>query len=68
MGYIGQNANATIDEIKAVLKHQFKKTKSYSQTVNELKDIKKWSNEPVWEVDQQLKKVIRDGGFQYDDR
>ena len=68
MGYIVQKANVTIDEIKATLKQQFKIPKSYSQTVNELKGIKQWLFESVWEADQRLKKVIRDGGFHYDDR
>ena len=33
----------------------------------DLKDFKQGPSESVWEVDQQLKKVIREGGFQYDD-
>ena len=68
MGYVGQHANATIDEIKVALKQQFKKPKSYSQVVNELKYIKQGPYEFVWEADQRLKKAIREGGFQYDDR
>ena len=68
MGYIGQHANETIDEIKMALKQQFKKPKSYAQIVNELKDIKQGAFESVWEADQRLNKEIREGGFQYDDR
>ena len=50
MGYIGQNTNATIDEFKAALKQQFKKPKSYSQIVNDLKDINQGPTEFVWEA------------------
>ena len=64
MGYIGQNANATIEEIKNALKQQFKKPKTYSQIMVDPKDFKQGPSESVWEVDQQLKKVIREGGFQ----
>ena len=56
MGYVGKNANETISEIKDALKQQFKKPKSYSQIVNELKDIKQGPSESVFEVDQCLKK------------
>lgn len=68
MGYIDQHANATSEEIKNVLKQQFKKPNSYSQIVNDSKDFKQGPYESVWEADQRLKKVIREGGFQYDDR
>ena len=68
MGYVGQHAIATIDEIKTTLKQLFKRPKSYSQIVNELKYIKQGSSESIWEANQRLKKVIREGEFQYDDR
>ena len=68
MGYIEQHANSTIDEIKNALKQQFKKPKSYSQIVVDLKDFKQGPSESVWEAVQRLKKVIREGGFQYDDK
>ena len=68
MGYIGQHANATIEEIKNSLKQRFKNPKSYSQIAVDLKYFKQGPFEFVWEVDQRLKKVIREGGFQYDDR
>ena len=51
MGYIGQHVNTNVNEIKTALKQQFKKPKSYSQIVNELKDIKQGASESVWEVD-----------------
>jgi len=68
MGYVGQNVNATIDEIKVALKQQFKKPKSYSQIINELKDIKQGPSKSVWEANQRLKKATKEGGFQYDER
>ena len=68
MGYIGHHANSTIAEIKNTFKQQFKKPKSYSQIVVDLKDFKKGPSESAWEANQWLKKVIREGGFQYDDR
>lgn len=68
MGYMDQHANVTIEEIKNALKQQFNKPKSYSQIVNNLKDFKQGSSKFVWEAEQRLKKVIREGGFQYDDR
>ena len=52
MRYIGQNVNTTIDEIKAALKQQFKKPKSYYQIVNNLKDIKQGPSESIWEANQ----------------
>jgi len=60
MGYIGQNANVTIQEIKDAMKQQFKRLNSYSQIVNEKKDIKKGPFESVWEENQRLKKIIRE--------
>ena len=60
--------NVTIEEIKNALEQQFKKPKSYSQIVNDLKDIKQGPFKFVWEADQWLKKEIREGGFLYDDR
>ena len=68
MGYINQHANATIEEIKNALKQQFKKPKSYSQIVNDLKDIKQGPSKSIWEANQWLNKGIREGGFRYDDR
>ena len=62
------NCNATIDELEASLKEQFKKTKSYAQCVTELKEIHQEVNESVWEADQWLKYEIMEWGFEYDDR
>ena len=40
MGYISQNVNATIEYIKTTLKQQFKKARSYSHIIVDLKDFK----------------------------
>ena len=61
------NPNATIDNLKVAIKEQFKKPKSFAQCVTKLKEICQELNESVWEVDQPLKRTIRDGGFTIDD-
>ena len=68
MGYIAQNIDPTVQQIKDALKQKFWKPKSYSKCVIELKYFKQGSKELVWEVDQRLKQTINDGGFVYDDR
>ena len=68
MGYISQNKDATIHNIKDALRQQFQNPKSYSQVVAELKYFKQGATEHVWEEDQCLKKPIREGGFRYDDK
>jgi hypothetical protein len=44
-----------LNEIKNVLIAEFKKPKSESQFITELKEIKQKVAEPVWEFDQRLK-------------
>jgi hypothetical protein len=44
-----------LNEIKNVLIAEFKKPKSKSQCITELKEIKKKVSEPVWEFDQRFK-------------
>ena len=68
MWYVAQNGTTSIQEKKDALKKQFRKPKSYSQLVADLKDFKQGASELVGEVDQQLKKAIREGGFEDDDR
>ena len=68
MGYVGQHVDPSIKLIKDALKQQFWNPKSYSQIVVDLKGFKQGPTELVWEADQWLKKVIKDGEFQYDDR
>ena len=68
MWYISQNGSASLQNIKDALKQQFQKPKSYSQLVAKVKDFKQGTSESVWEVNQRLKKEIREGGFKYYDR
>jgi hypothetical protein len=43
-----------LNEIKTALSEEFKKPKSESQCITELKEIKKKVVEPVWEFDQRF--------------
>ena len=61
------NPHATIDNLKASLKYQFKRLKSFVKCVTKLKKICQELNESVWDVDQRLKHTIRDGRFTIDD-
>jgi hypothetical protein len=45
----------TLNEIKNALIIEFKKPKSESQCITEVKEIKKKVAEPVWEFDQRFK-------------
>jgi hypothetical protein len=44
-----------LNKIKTALSAEFKKPKSESQCITELKEIKQKVAEPVWEFDQRLK-------------
>ena len=66
MGYVGQHVYPSIQEIKNALKQWFQKPNSYAQLVVDLKDFRQGPTESGWETDQRLRKVIRDGEFQYD--
>jgi hypothetical protein len=44
-----------LNEIKNALTAEFKKSKSESQCITELKEIKQRVEEPVWEFDQRFK-------------
>jgi hypothetical protein len=48
-----------LNEIKNALIAEFKKPKSESQCITELKKIKKKVAEPVWEFDQRFKTLTR---------
>ena len=52
MWYIAHNGSPSIQDIKDTLKHQFRKPKSYSQLVAEVKDFKQGVSKSVWEADQ----------------
>ena len=60
MRYVAQNGTASIQDIKDVLKQQFRKLKSYSQLVANVKDFKQGASDLVWEAVQWLKKEIRE--------
>jgi len=47
-----------LDAIRAALITEFKKPKLESQCLTELKDIKKLSNETVWDFDQRIKVLM----------
>ena len=47
-----------LNEIKNALIVEFKKPKSESQCIMELKEIKEKVEEPVWEFDQRFKTLI----------
>lgn len=48
----------TIQEIKDELKKEFKKPKSESQCMTELKEIKQMPHETVWDFDQRFKTLL----------
>ena len=52
MRHIAQNGSASIQDIKDALKQQFQKPKSYSQCMNEIKEIHQELNEFLSEEDQ----------------
>jgi len=54
----------TLLEIKKQLLKEFKKPKSESQYITELKEIKKVHTESVWEFDQRFKYVMWRLAFQ----
>jgi hypothetical protein len=56
-----------LNEIKNVLIAEFKKPKSESQCIIELKDIKQTVEEPVWEFDQRFKTLTGCLTFQIPD-
>lgn len=68
MAYLTQHIDPIVVQIKDASKQQFRKSKSYSQCMAELKYIKQEPNESVCEVDLQLKHTISEGGFIYDDK
>lgn len=52
-------SNATMLETQQVLNSEFKKPKSQTQSVIELKEIQQRVNESMWEFDQRLKCLIQ---------
>ena len=47
-----------LNAIKNALIAEFKKTKSKSQCITELKEIKQKVDEPIWEFDQRFKTLV----------
>jgi hypothetical protein len=56
-----------LNKIKNLLIVEFKKPKSESQCITELKEIKEKVEEPVWEFDQRFKTLIGRLTFQIPD-
>ena len=48
----------TLDEIKIGLFEGFKKPKSEAQYITELKEIKQFPNETIWDFDQRFKTLM----------
>ena len=55
----------TIQEIKDELKKEFKKAKSESQCITNLKDIKQLPHESVWDFDQIFKTLLGQVNFEF---
>jgi len=55
--------NKALDEIKTALITEFKKPKSESQCITELKEIKQLSSETVWDFDQRFKVLMGQVSF-----
>jgi hypothetical protein len=53
----------SLNEIKNALIVEFKKPKSESQCITELKEIKQRIVEPIWEFDQRFKTLTRNLSF-----
>ena len=54
-----------IKEIKDELKKEFKKPKSESQCITELKEIKQLPHESVWNFDRRFKTLLGQGNFEF---
>ena len=48
----------TLDEIRIGLFEEFKKPKSEAQYITELKEIKQFPNEMIWDFDQRFKTLM----------
>ena len=55
--------NPTLDEIKASITKEFKKPKSESQSITELKEIQQRRGESVWDFDQRFKVLLDQVSF-----
>ena len=57
----------TLDNIRIGLFEEFKKLKSEAQYITELKEIKKFPNEAIWDFDQRFKTLMDRASFQMSD-
>ena len=57
----------TLDEVREGLIEEFWKTKSEAQYIIELKEIKQFPNETVWDFDQIFKTLMERFGFEMSD-
>ena len=57
----------TLDEIRTGLFEEFKKPKSEAQQITELKEIKQFPNETIWDFDQWFKTLMDQFIFQMSD-
>ena len=65
---VPQGGNAkTLNEIIIGLFKEFKKLKSEAQYITELKEIKQFPNETIWDFDQQFKTLMAQVSFQMSD-
>ena len=55
--------NLTLDQIKAAMIKEFKKPKSESQCITELKEIQQKRGESVWDFDQRFKVLLDQVSF-----
>jgi hypothetical protein len=58
----------TLEKIRQALLKEFKKPKSKSQYITELKEIKHVQTEPVWDYDQRFKDLMGRLTFQIPDQ
>ena len=57
------NQNYTLDQIKTAMVKEFKKPKSESQCITELKEIQQKGGESVWDFDQRFKLLLGEVSF-----
>ena len=57
------NQSPTLDEIKEAIIKEFKKPKSESQSITELKEIQQRRNKSVWDFDQRFKVLLDQVSF-----
>ena len=61
------NLEKTLIEVKKGLTKEFRKPKSEAQYIIELKEIKQYHNEIVWDFDQRFKTLMERVNFEMSD-